>query len=77
MKLKPGSIIRVFGDVFFKGLDAGDYRVAATWRYGRSDVYAFTKRRGRKRVCNHLASSIDYCIQPNNTDLNRIEIVSV
>ena len=75
MKLKIGSIILVHGEVFLKGLENGQkYRVQSTPDYYGSPTYQFTKAKGKKFACRHLASSVDMMMDERN--LNRIEIVS-
>lgn len=75
MRLVKGTIIRVHGFVMLKGLDdGGEYKVQSTPTYHGNPTYQFTRRRGKKVACRHLASNVDAMISENN--LNRIEVVS-
>lgn len=58
-----------------KGLAPGLYRVAAMFKYGNQWAYTFTRKRGRKPICSHLAASVDGWIH-GREDANRIEIVN-
>ncbi len=74
LKLQVGSVIVVRGWVMLKGLEDGQkYRVKSMPDYHGNPTYQFTKLRGKKTVCRHLAYSVDGYI--GSTDLNRIEVL--
>ena len=72
-KLQVGSVIRVVGWVMLEGLEEGEYKVAGVENHYGSACYRFTRKRGKRVVAVHFASTVDGWIRPENG--NRIEIV--
>lgn len=75
MKLNVGDTIQVHGWVMLNKLnDGGKFKVAKITKQGFSNIYWFTRTRGKKMIIGHRAASIDSAI--HNNGMNRIEIIT-